>query len=70
MTSQNGASEMPRTTRPSRTRGRASQPRHHIALVLLAVLVGAFAGGCVLDHDPRDDGSRHVVTASSARFSS
>jgi len=41
-----------------------------LGLVLAAVALGALASGCVLDHDPRGDGShldapRHSVIASS-----
>jgi hypothetical protein len=28
------------------------------ALMLTAIVLGAIASGCILDHDPRDDSSR------------
>ena len=53
---------------------RTSKHSRMAALVLMALAVAALAAGCVLDHDPRSDGSRldaHPrVTAVSTRTQS
>jgi hypothetical protein len=44
----------------ARQPGRTGRRFHLVALALAAMAVGTLAGGCieVVDHDPRDDGSR------------
>jgi hypothetical protein len=46
------------TTHSDVTTRRTARRSRIAALVLMAFAVAALAAGCVLDHDPRDDGSR------------
>jgi hypothetical protein len=46
------------TTRSDLARQRTSRRSPIAALALMALAVAALAAGCVLNHDPRDDGSR------------
>jgi hypothetical protein len=49
---------MNRSTSTARRPGRTGRRFHLVALALAAMALGTLAGGCVLDHDPRDDGWR------------
>lgn len=46
------------TTKTDVATRRASRRSPIATLVLMAIAVAALAAGCVLDHDPRNDGSR------------